>query len=140
MSDYYGLVVGHNETPVALHLLSAPLFSRYELLGTIDDDWLQPQVIAGDRTRKLIGRSRARWTLAACELAEVEYLHENLWTAQTVAMTMRMPNYNLPGHPFNNFNVIAHWLDYSGGVRQFFRNGLASLTFDFERMVALEEA
>lgn len=140
MVDYYGLAVGHDETPVALHLLSAPLtlFWRYELIGTIDDEWFQNQVVAGDKTRKLIGKPRARWTLAACTLAEVEYLQTNIWTAQSVQMTIRMPDYNTAGHPFTDFNCLGHWLNYAEGIRQFYRNGIAqALVFDFDKLKAV---
>jgi len=104
VASNYGIVLGYNNEPIAIHLLSEPLFYRYEL--GVKSSFAQPLRQGGDfLTRRLI--PTVRWTLAAISQDERDWLLSNIYTTDTVQVTIRTPDEREPGSPFAEFNAIS---------------------------------
>jgi hypothetical protein len=108
----FGIAVGHNQTPVELHLLSAPLFSRFEF--GVQDEWIQGRIIAGDKSAKLL-KPTVRWTLAAITTTERDYLITNIYTAPSVLLSITTPDRSASGEPDVDYNCTGYWHQIGDG-------------------------
>jgi hypothetical protein len=103
---FYGIALGHNQTPVALHLLNAPLFEHYEF-GLLDE-WVQGRIIAGDKSAKLL-KPLVRWPLAAITEDERDWLGTNIYTAPSVLLSIRTPDRSASDSAFTDYNCTGYW-------------------------------
>lgn len=114
----YGIALGHNSAnPTALHLLSPPLFARFEDTSQVELTFAQPYVVGGDGVRVRTARPLMAWRLALTE-GEWDYLRTTFFAAsESPAVTIRSRNGLKPGKPFERWNVTAAWNDLERGAR-----------------------
>jgi hypothetical protein len=114
----YGLALGHNiAAPTALHLLSPPLFARFEDASGVELTFAQPYLVGGDGARVKSARPLMAWRLALTE-SEWDYLRTTFFAAsESPAVTIRSRNALKPGKPFERWNVTAAWNDLERAAR-----------------------
>jgi hypothetical protein len=108
----YGIALGHHAAnPAALHLLSPPLFARFESNAALVETFAPLYALAGDGSRVAAARPQIAWTLALTE-AEWDYLRSTFFAAsESPLLTIRTRHGGKAGKPFERWNVIGAWND-----------------------------
>jgi len=101
----HAIAAGHNGSPIALHLLSIPLFRRFEF--GVDYNWLVETRLAGDKSASELP-AVLTWTLAAITPAERQYLYQNILTAASALVTINTPDDRRADSANRTFNATAY--------------------------------